>query len=161
MTDIVGLVRALADAGVECIIAGGVAANVLGSARTTVDLDVVYRRTPDNIQRLVAALAPLHPYLRDAPPGLPFTFDPSTVDRGLNFTLATDLGALDLFGELTGGGAYDDLIDDSLAMPDLGASLRCLSLERLIATKRAAGRPKDLVALSELEALLEERRRTD
>ena len=45
MTDLVGLLRVLGDAGVECIIAGGVAANLLGSARTTLDVDVVYRRT--------------------------------------------------------------------------------------------------------------------
>jgi hypothetical protein len=158
MTDIVGLVRALADAGVECIIAGGVAANLLGSARTTLDLDVVYRRSDDNLRRLVGALAPIHPYLRDVPPGLPFVLDVATLQRGLNFTLTTDLGALDLFGEITGGGTYDDLAGESVAATDLGASVRCLSLERLIAVKRAAGRPKDLIALSELEALLEERR---
>lgn len=161
MTNIVGLVRVLADAGVECIIAGGVAANLLGSARTTVDLDIVYRRTGDNIRRLVSALAPIHPYLRGAPPGLPFVFDEGTVERGLNFTLTTDLGALDLLGEITGGGLYDDLVDESVSAAGLGDTVRCLSLERLIATKRASGRPKDLVALSELEALLEERDRTN
>lgn len=159
MTDILGLVRVLADAGVECIIAGGVAANLLGSARTTLDLDVVYRRTDGNMQRLVGALTPIHPYLRGAPAGLPFVFDLATLARGLNFTLTTDLGALDLLGEITGGGTYEDLIEDSFTAEGLGASVRCLSLDRLIATKRAAGRPKDLVALSELEALLEERNR--
>jgi hypothetical protein len=161
MTDIVGLVRVLADARVECVIVGGVAANLLGSARTTVDLDVVYRRTADNMDRLVSALAPLHPYLRGAPPGLPFAFDLATLERGLNFTLITDLGALDLLGEITGGGRYEDLSEESLVAPDLGDTVRCVTLERLIATKRAAGRPKDLVALSELEALLEERDRRD
>ena len=160
MTDIVGLIRVLAGAGVECIVVGGVAANLLGSARTTVDLDVVYRRSDENMGRLAAALAPIHPYLRDVPPGLPFALDLPTLQRGLNFTLTTDLGALDLLGEITGGGEYDDLAAESFAAAGLGDSVRCVSLERLIATKRAAGRPKDLVALSELEALLEERDRT-
>lgn len=77
---------------------------------------------------------------------------------GLNFTLTTDLGPLDLLGEIPGG-RYDDLVADGLSSPELGPPVRCLSLERLIATKRAAGRTKDLVALSELEALLEERDR--
>ena len=58
---------------------------------------------------LVKALAPLRPYLRGAPPGLPFSFDETTVQRGLNFTLVTTFGPLDLFGELTGGGTYDKL----------------------------------------------------
>jgi hypothetical protein len=122
-----------------------------------VDLDVVYRRTADNLQRLAAGLAPIHPYLREAPPGLPFVLDVATLQRGLNFTLSTDMGALDLLGELTGGGSYEDLVTDSIDGPDPGTTVRCLSLERLIATKRAAGRAKDLVALSELEALLEEK----
>lgn len=135
MTDLAGLIRTLANGGVECIVAGGVAANLLGSARTTVDLDVIYRRSDDNIHRLVASLEPLHPYLRGAPPGLPFVFDVDTVRRGLNFTLTTDLGALDLLGEITGGGTYDALAAESLAAPELGASVRCLTLERLIATK--------------------------
>ena len=159
MVDILGLVRVLADGEVECIVVGGVAANLLGSARTTVDLDVLYRRSPENIRRLVNALTPIQPYLRGAPPGLPFQFDEATVTRGLNFTLTTALGAIDLLGEITGGGTYDDLAAESLEAADLGPTVRCLSLERLIATKRAAGRLKDLVALSELEALLEERDR--
>lgn len=159
MTDLVGLLRVLADARVEIIIAGGIAANLLGSARTTTDLDVIYRRTDDNMHRLVGGLSPLHPYLRGAPAGLPFVFDVATLRRGLNFTLTTDLGPLDLLGEVTGGGTYEDLVEESVPSVDFGEHVRCLTLERLIATKRAAGRPKDLVALSELEALLEERDR--
>jgi hypothetical protein len=160
VTDLVGLLRVLGEARVELIIAGGVAANILGSARTTTDVDVIYRRTDENMLRLVSALAPLHPYLRGAPAGLPFRFDLPTLKRGLNFTLTTDLGPLDLLGEITGGGTYEDLVGESIESSEFGAHVRCLTLERLIATKRAAGRPKDLVALSELEALLEERDRS-
>ena len=39
-----------------------------------------------------------------------------------------------------------------------GVPLKCVTLERLIQLKRAAGRPKDLEAISELIALLEEGR---
>lgn len=159
VTDITALVRVLASAGVEFIIVGGVAANLQGSARTTVDLDVVYRRTGENLDRLAQALGPLEPYLRGVSPGLPFTLDAPTLQRGLNFTLTTRLGAIDLLGEIAGGGTYDDLASDCETVTLSGAPIRCLSLRRLIATKRAAGRPKDLVALSELEALLEERDR--
>jgi hypothetical protein len=65
---------------------------VHGSAHVTVDLDVVYRRTMDNIARLAAALEPLQPYLRGAPPGLPFHFDVEAIKRGLNFRLRTSAG---------------------------------------------------------------------
>lgn len=53
---------------------------------------------------------PHHPYLRGAPPGLPFRWDVATLERGLNFTLTTDVGDLDAFGEITGGGGYEDLL---------------------------------------------------
>jgi hypothetical protein len=157
--NIAALVQLLSGAGVEFIVVGGVAANLQGSARTTLDLDVVYRRTAENMTRLVEALSPFQPYLRGVPPGLPFRLDLATLQRGLNFTLTTTLGALDLLGEIAGGGTYDALVDESDAATVFGATLRCLTLERLIATKRAAGRAKDLIALSELEALLEERER--
>jgi predicted nucleotidyltransferase len=158
VTDFSGLLRGLATAGVEFILVGGAAATAHGSARLTQDVDVVYRRSSDNIERVVAALSEWHPYLRGAPPGLPFRWDAATVVRGLNFTLTTDRGDLDLLGEITGGGRYDTLLPDTIAIEVFGVQCRCLTLERLIAVKRAAGRPKDLEAVAELEAIDEERR---
>jgi len=70
-TDFAGLLKRLLTSKVEFILVGGLAANVHGSARATFDVDVVYRRTPENLDRLVRALAPVQPYLRGAPPGLP------------------------------------------------------------------------------------------
>lgn len=101
------LLHALNEAGVEYLIVGGVAAIAHGAARVTYDLDVLYRRSPDNIARLVSALGPLHPYLRGAPPGLPFRFDAETIRRGCNFTFTTDAGPPICLGELTGVGGYD------------------------------------------------------
>ena len=157
MTDFERLLRVLADAGVEFILIGGAAATAHGSARLTLDLDAVYRRTPDNIERLATALGPYDPYLRGAPPGLPFHFDAATIRRGLNFTLTTTLGDIDLFGDIPGGGDYDALVGDCIEIEVFGIRCRCLGLERLIAVKRAAGRPKDLEAIAELEAILSER----
>ena len=157
MTDFPALISLLANSRVEFIIVGGAAATAHGSARLTRDLDVVYRRAPDNVERLVSALAPYKPYLRDAPSGLPFSWDERTVWRGLNFTLTTSLGAIDLLGEITGGGDYEKLLPDSITLQLYGVECLCLGLERLIHVKRAAGRPKDLEAIAELEAILEER----
>jgi predicted nucleotidyltransferase len=158
-TDFAALLRRLLSAHVEFILIGGVAANVHGSARATYDIDVVYRRSADNLARIVAALAPLEPYLRGAPPGLPFTLDAGTLRRGVNFTLTTSSGEIDLLGEVTGGGTYDDLLAASEEVPLFGLNCRCATLEALIRMKRAAGRPKDFEALAELEALREERER--
>jgi hypothetical protein len=143
--------------GVEFIVIGGAAATIHGSARVTRDVDVVYRRTADNMRRLVQALAPHAPYLRGAPPGLPYRWDEDTLRRGLNFTLTTAIGDLDLLGEVTGGGNYEALLPYSSPVQAFGIECLCLNLDKLIQVKRAAGRPKDLEAIAELEALREER----
>ena len=142
---------------VDFIVVGGGAAIVHGSARATYDVDLLYARDPDNIRNLVAALRPHQPYLRGAPAGLPFLWDERTIQAGLNFTLTLDLGDLDLLGEVTGGGTYEQLLPCTQEVTAFGVSCRVVTLERLIQLKRAAGRPKDLDALAELQALLEER----
>lgn len=155
--DLLAFVRVLSGADVRYIIVGGVAAGVHGALRTTLDLDVVYARDEENVARLVGALAPYRPYLRGAPPGLPFTLDADTIRRGLNFTLETTLGAIDLLGEVVGGGGYTDLREHAETVELESFRCEVVSLRTLIVLKRAAGRPKDHEALAELEALLEER----
>ena len=159
--DLVGLLRTLSNAEVAYVIVGGVAANLHGALRTTLDLDVVYERSPENIARLVNALAPHRPYLRGAPAGLPFALDEATVVRGLNFTLITALGDIDLLGEVTGAGNYHEIVRDSQLVEVSGFSCLLVDLPTLIRMKRASGRPKDQESLAELEALLEERDRAD
>ncbi len=157
MTDYPKLLRLLAEHEVGFIIIGGAAATLHGSSRLTQDLDVVYQRSPENIARLAHALKEQSPYLRGAPPGLPFHWSEATIRMGLNFTLQTSLGQLDLFGEVTGSGRYEDLLDHSIEVELFGLRCRCLDLETLIRVKRAAGRPRDLEAVAELEAILQER----
>ena len=158
MTDYAALIRLLVDHQIDFIIVGGAAATAYGSARLTLDLDIVYSRDRSNLERIVTALEPIQPYLRGAPPGLPFEWSVETVKKGLNFTLITTLGALDLLGEIVGGGGYEELKSQTIKIEVAGAECNCLSLERLIDVKRAAGRPKDLEAIAELEQILEERR---
>lgn len=157
MIDFDALITALRESDVEFIIIGGFAASAHGSARSTSDLDVVYSRTTENIDRLVRALTPLKPYLRGAPVGLPFVWDARTIRNGLNFTLITTKGDIDLLGEVIGGGSYDQLLPDSIELELFGMRVRCLGLERLIYVKRAAGRAKDFEAVAELEAIVEEK----
>lgn len=161
MTDFAHLLKCLTEGDVEFIVIGGFAATVHGSAHVTVDLDIVYRRTPENILRLARALDPLGPYPRGAPPGLPFRFDLPTIERGLNFTLATSAGDLDLLGEAAGGGNYDVLLPHSQVREVFDLECRFVNLEMLIRLKRAAGRPRDLERIAELEALWQESRSQD
>ena len=157
MTDFKALLEALAAAGVEFILVGGLAGIAHGSARLTQDIDIVYARSDENLEKLARALAQHHPYLRGAPPGLPFKWDATTLRYGLNFTLETTLGDIDLLGEITGGGRYEDLLAHTLELFLFNRPILCLDLDKLIETKRAAGRPKDLEAIAELEALREAR----
>jgi hypothetical protein len=159
LTNFRALLELLTTAQVDFILIGGGAATAHGSVRLTVDVDVVYMRSPENVARLAAALAPLSPYLRGAPPGLPFRLDAETILHGLNFTLTTSLGSLDLLGEVTGGGGYEDLLPHTVRIQAYGVECLCLDVEKLIEVKRAAGRPKDFDAIAELEALKEERDR--
>jgi hypothetical protein len=157
MTDFGRLLNALGDASVEFVIIGGIAATAHGSAHVTEDLDIVYNRSAENVMRLAKALEPFRPYLRGAPPGLPFTFDAATIRQGLNFTLTTTVGDLDAMGEATGGGVYERLLAQSIEIEAFGTRCRIVDLDTLIELKRAAGRPKDLERIAELEALIEER----
>ncbi len=159
MTDFERLLETLNEGGVRFIIVGGLAATIHGSTRLTQDIDIVYERSDENIERLIAALRPHQPYLRGAPPDLPFDWSAATIHRGLNFTLTTVLGDIDLLGEITGGGGYDDLVSHSIEVELFGYTCRCVDLPWLIRTKRAAGRPRDLEVIAELEALMEEDRR--
>ena len=156
MTDFARLLAALHDARVQFIIVGGLAATVHGSSRLTQDVDIVYDRQAENLDRVTAALSGFNPYLRGAPPGLPFEWSSATLKRGLNFTLTTDVGDIDLLGEITGGGGYADLVSHTVTVTMFGREHMCLDLPWLIRTKRAAGRPRDLETIAELELLQEQ-----
>jgi hypothetical protein len=156
MTGLERLLARLHDGGVAFILVGGVAARAHGSARLTQDVDIVYGRDTTNLERLAAALGSLRPYLRGAPPGLPFEWSALTLAAGLNFTLTTTAGDIDLFGEIIGGGGYADLEPHCVELTIFGRTTKVLGLPWLIRVKRAAGRPKDLEVIAELEALQEE-----
>lgn len=113
--------------GVQGIVIGGWAAIIHGSARSTNDVDFLYARDNDNIHRLVEALRPWHAYLRGAPPGLPFRWDEATVRAGLNFTLTTRIGDLDLLGEVAGGGTYEQLLPYSQEVTTAGVTCRVVT----------------------------------
>ena len=156
MTDYRELIGRLVAGRVEFIIVGGAAGVVHGASRLTDDLDVVYSRNNKNVDRIIESLAPLAPYLRGAPEELPFKWEAQTILHGLNFTLTTSLGPLDLLGEITLGGNYEQLVPHTIKLNVFGNECLCLGLARLIEVKRAAGRPKDFEAIKELEMILKE-----
>lgn len=68
------------------------------------------------------------------------------------------MGDLDLLGEVAGGGTYELLLPHTRRLRVFDVDIDVVTLPALIRLKRAAGRPKDLEVIAELEALLEEQR---
>ncbi len=147
--------RVLSNTQVRFVVIGGAAASAHGLPHLTYDLDICYDRSRDNIKRLASALEPFHPRLRGVANHLPFFLDAATIANGMNFTLTTDLGDIDLLGEVTGIGGYEEAKTLSVKLVLFGLECAVLSLDGLIQSKRATGRPKDLLTLPEIEALRE------
>ena len=158
-TDLQKLLKALYQEKVEFVIIGGLAAVLQGSAYVTADFDLCYSRKKDNLEKLARVLASFHPLLRAIPDQVPFSLDVSALRSGMNFTLTTDVGDVDILGEVTGIGSYPQVEALSETMEIFGNNCKVLTLEGLIRAKRGLGRGKDLRILPELEALAEIRKR--
>ncbi|MGH7821613.1 MAG: hypothetical protein ACREQ9_17755 [Candidatus Binatia bacterium] len=156
-TDLKRLIEALVENRVDFVVIGGVALVLHGSARTTGDLDVCYSRDAQNLLALELALAPLHPTLRGAPRELPFRLDAATLRAGLNFTLTTDAGDIDLLGEVTGVGGYPEVEADTVALEVYGRRVRIMGLGMMERAKRATGRRRDLLDLAEIQEIRKRR----
>ena len=159
MAELAQGLKLFADFKVDCVVIGGVAGGARGSSQVTFDVDVCYSRDSDNLVRLADALRSVNATLRGAPKDLAFLLDEETLRCGLNFTFDTDIASIDILGEVKGVGNYEECLKDSNELELFDIPCRVISLEKLIAAKRSAGRPKDLVALVELEAILEHRRK--
>lgn len=149
------LLARLVEHEVRFSVIGGVALIARGVQRSTEDLDIAYARDRQNLTRLASALEGIHPQLRGVPAGLPFVLDEASLRHGLNFTLDTDLGPLDLLGEVPGLGTFEHVDAASSELEIAGTRLLVLTLDGLERAKRAAGRPKDLVDLGSIRALRE------
>ena len=151
--DFRALIDALVDQEAEFVVIGGVALVLRGSPRSTGDFDICYAREAPNLARVSAALLPLNPTLRGAPADLPFRLDERTLRSGLNFTLSTDRGDVDLLGEVTGVGGFAEVARDSTPLDLYGRRVLVMSLDALERAKRAAGRVKDLADLAYIAEL--------
>ncbi len=151
--DFHGLLSTLKAHEVAFVVIGGTALVLHGSARSTQDLDICYDRERSNLLRLAEAIAPLHPRLRDAPVELPFRLDEAALRSGLNFKLTTDLGDLDLLGEVAGIGGYSVLHATATVLPLYGVTVEVMDLDSLERAKAAAGRLKDVLDIAEIRLL--------
>jgi hypothetical protein len=148
------LLRALVDGQVDFVVIGGVAAVLHGSARNTFDLDICFASDPVNLEALGSTLVGLQAQLRGVAEPVAFTPDAGTLKRVDVLTLTTSAGDLDVLRVPSGAPRYDVLRRHADRYDVGGFEVRVASVEDLIAMKTAAGRPKDLGDIEELEAIL-------
>jgi hypothetical protein len=154
--DPLGALRTLVECRVRFIVIGGLGAVLHGSPSRTGDLDICYSRDLENLDSLATALNELGARLRGIDEGVPFRLEAATMGAGDHFTFTTQAGSLDILGLPAGSEGYDQLMRNAVVM-ELGDGLEVpvASIEDLIAMKQAAGRPKDLIEVEVLGALLE------
>ena len=155
-----GILQTLVGHQVRFVVIGGLAGRLWGSPTVTNDLDICYARDPANLEALATALLALDARLRGVSEEVPFLIDARTLRAGDHFTLATRAGNLDLLGNPAGSGGYEVLARTARRMTLAGHEVQVASLRDLIQMKRTAARPKDLVEVEILSAVLEERQRS-
>jgi hypothetical protein len=148
------LLARLAASGVELVLVGGLAAVAQGAPVTTFDVDIVHRRTPENLDRLLAVLAELNARYRGRPGGDPLPPSRNALAGPGCSLFMTDLGPLDALGTIENELGYDDLLPDTLEIEIHGHRIRVLRLATIVRHKRASSHPKDQQALPVLEATL-------
>jgi predicted nucleotidyltransferase len=149
---LIALLRRLAAAQIDFVVIGGVAVSFQGYGRSTKDLDITYATDAENLERLSDVLLSLHARLRGVADGVPYVPDARTLRRVQLLTLDTDEGGLDLLVDPDGAAPYAELRAraDRVELEDV--EIRVVALEDLLAMKRAAARPQDLVDVEALEA---------
>jgi hypothetical protein len=152
--DLESLLATLCEAGIEFIVAVGVAAVLQGAPITTQDLDIVHQRTPENITRLVALLNELDAFFRPVLSGRYIRPTSEHLAGNGHVNLTTRLGPLDHLC-LMDGRSYEDLLPHTDELTDGSLQLRVLDLPTLIETKKRTGRAKDQLSLPILIALME------
>jgi hypothetical protein len=156
MFDPVRICQILNEERVEYVVVGGFAAVIHGSSLPTQDIDVLPARSPDNLDRLARALKRMKAQIRTAGDAVPAALDSRFLaNMSLMLNLVTEYGELDLTfspsGELDG---FDDWNDHAVIVEIAeGLTVAVAALDDVIASKRAANRPKDQMAMPYLESL--------
>ncbi len=153
------ILRKLLEHKVDFVLIGGLAGMAHGSSYPSYDVDIVYARAEENLERLASSLRELQVTLRGAPPDVPSQLDARTLKSGAHFTFDTQFGSLDILTDPDGAPSYDKLKVAAGAPVEFeGELILVASLDHLIAMKEAAGRTKDKLMATEYRVLSDELR---
>ena len=140
-------------AGVDFVVIGGIAVLLHGYPRNTRDLDIAFAYDEANLKALGGVLVDLGAELRDVDAPLPFVPDEQTL-RGIELlTLQTTAGWLDVQRRTPGVASYEKLRRGAVRVDLDGFTVLVAGADDLIAMKRTAGRPQDLIDIAALEAI--------
>lgn len=153
MRDFKELIERLVEQEVDFVLVGGFAAVVHGVSLLTQDVDVCVSFREENMARLLRALSGCHPVHRQN--GKPVTQSAQALSRFKNLYLLTDVGELDLLGEISGLGRFEDIEGHTIEIDLFGHSCRVLDIDALIRSKEEMDRPKDREAILQLKAIRE------
>jgi predicted nucleotidyltransferase len=151
--------QTLHDSGVQFILVGGLAAVLNGAPIQTYDVDLVYRREPENIDRLLAVLGSLDAIFR-VQPERRLRPTASHLTPGGHLNLITRYGPLDLLATIGRDLGYEELLSHSGELEiGEGVRIRVLDLETLISLKEELGGEKEVAVLPILRRTLSEIKR--
>jgi hypothetical protein len=147
------LLASLVKADIRFVVIGGLALGSWGVIRGTKDCDIVPDSTPENLQRLAKLVADLggHVQLGESLLGSERSIS-ALLQSGERALISTSLGDLDVVQGLDGVLPYAELRASAIDVEIADVAIRICALEHLRAMKRAAGRPRDLVDLDDLDA---------
>lgn len=148
------LLRALRDHAVEFVVIGQTAAALQGAPAMTQDLDITHEAGVDNVERLVEALLTIAarriPDASGGHEGAPPDERELLGQQPVRYT--TEFGVLDVVPVVRGVGGYDRLRQRAVVVDLEGVQVVVASLDDVIASKEALGRPKDRAQLPALYA---------
>lgn len=152
--DIQAILRELVESRVDFLLIGGVAVGYHGYVRATKDVDVVPNPDSGNLERLAGVLVRLDAQLEGAEDfdrgELPDPRDPSALQLGGNWVLATKLGRLDIMQWIGDVPLWEELSSRAIADRIEDLPIKIVSYEDLIRLKEMAARPEDLADLQRL-----------
>lgn len=134
---------------VDFVIIGGVATTLQGAEIPTLDLDIVYERSRENLERLAASLRSINVRLRGAE-DVPLRVDAVLLSNGKVWTFSSPIGAIDCLARPAGAPAYEQLKAHADEATIGLYTIKVASLDDLIAMKSTTGRAKDVPKLAEL-----------
>jgi len=151
--DLSALLEGLAEAGVEFILVGGLAAVVQGSPVTTMDVDIVHSRSSGNITRLIGFLKSIGAVYRRSDDKVIEPTEADLSEMG-HMLFTTRLGPVDVLAFIEERKVYEDLLEHTVEITFRGHIIRVLDLKMLIELKRMSRDPKDRQRLPVLEETL-------